>query len=464
MSGPRIDNPSTLIPRSALPGVAWPAVPSQQAATLLAALHELEQSQWWTAEQLQAHQFKQLQALLAHACKTSPWYRERLAANGYRPGETLTPKRWAQLPLLQREELQLNADALLCENTPAGHGRRSTTQTSGSTGQPVKVVHTGLTQFYWRAFTLRDHLWHGRDLGARLAIIRHDGTGQVPPEGSLSQGWGAPADLVYPTGPSGAMSITTDVARQADWLRRFDPNYLLTYPSNLTALAEHCRDHGLTLPGLREIRTISETLSPRTRELCRDTWGVPVVDVYSSQELGYLTLQCPEHEHHHVQCENVLLEVLDDQGRPCGPGQIGRVVATSLHNFAMPLIRYVIEDYAEVGEPCPCGRGLPVIKRIVGRERNMLRLPSGERHWPLVGFAAFADIAPVRQFQFIQRSLQRIDANLVVDRPLTKDEQRRLKTHIQAALGYPFELVLHYPASIPRRANGKFEEFISELV
>src|SRR6185295_14515719 len=99
-------------------------------------------------------------------------------------------------------------------------------------------------------------------------------------------------------------------------------------------------------------------------------WGVGVVDVYSSEECGQIALQCPEHEQYHVQSESVLVEVLDDEGRPCAPGTIGRVVLTTLQNFAMPLIRYDIGDFAEPGPACPCGRALPVLTRIVGRVRN----------------------------------------------------------------------------------------------
>ena len=78
--------------------------------------------------------------------------------------------------------------------------------------------------------------------------------------------------------------------------------------------------------------------------------------MYSSQEVGYIALQCPENESYHIQAENVLVEILDDDGLPCEPGEVGRVVVTALHNLATPLLRYDIGDYAEVGSPCSCGR------------------------------------------------------------------------------------------------------------
>src|SRR3546814_13116510 len=86
----------------------------------------------------------------------------------------------------------------------------------------------------------------------------------------------------------------------------------------------------------------------------------------------YLALQCPEHEHYHVQSEAVLLEVLDEEDRPCRPGEVGRVVVTPLTNFAMPMIRYAVGGLAAVGAPCPCGRGLPVLTRILGRARDKI--------------------------------------------------------------------------------------------
>jgi phenylacetate-CoA ligase len=160
----------------------------------------------------------------------------------------------------------------------------------------------------------------------------------------------------------------------------------------------------------------------------------------------------------------VLVEILDDADRPTGPGEIGRVVISTLHNFATPLLRYAIGDYAEVGTPCPCGRGLPTLHRIVGRQRNMLTLPNGEKRWPRCGYDQFMDIVPVRQLRLIQRSLQTIDAELVIERLLSETECETLVGVIRQALGHPFEIRLNYVSEIPRGPGGKFEEFLADLV
>jgi phenylacetate-CoA ligase len=100
---------------------------------------------------------------------------------------------------------------------------------------------------------------------------------------------------------------------------------------------------------------MGEILEPGLRALCQRQWGVPARDNYSCTELATLALTCPEHDHLHIQAERVLLEILDDQNRPCAPGEVGRVVVTGLVNFATPLIRYEIGDRAVAGSPCPCG-------------------------------------------------------------------------------------------------------------
>jgi phenylacetate-CoA ligase len=129
---------------------------------------------------------------------------------------------------------------------------------------------------------------------------------------------------------------------------------------------------------LSQVSTLSEIVDPVLRDDCAQAWGAAVCDVYSCEELGMIAIQCPEHPHYHVQSESVFVEVLNERGEACAPGETGRVVATDLHNFALPLVRYEVGDYAEVGAACPCGRGLPVLSRIMGRQRNMLTLPSGD--------------------------------------------------------------------------------------
>jgi phenylacetate-CoA ligase len=449
-----------------VPGVVWPPLAAGLKKAVFAGLvRQLDDTQWWPAARMQAAQFRQLACLLDHAARTVPFYGERLAAAGWRPGLRLTPELWSRLPVLRRQEVQAAGDTLQAAQLPPGHGRTATVRSSGSTGTPVSVTKSAIANLFWHAAVLRDHLWHGRDFAGRFAAIRamEDGVGLYP-GGVRGKSWGRMTALLHATGPAFGLSISASTEQQAAWLRRVRPTYLLSYPSALTALAGHCRRHGIALPSLRGLLTFGEVCGDDTRAACRDAWNLGIADSYSSQEVGYIALQCPaQARHYHVMAEDVLVEVLDDADRPCGPGETGRVIVTPLHNFATPLIRYEIGDLAEIGPPCPCGRGLPVLTRVGGRTRHMLRLPDGGMVWPYLQVGAYREIAPIRQFQLAQVALDRLEFRLAVERPLTQEEEAKLEAELALRVGHPFTIDLVYRDAIPRSANGKYEDVRCEL-
>ncbi len=455
-SGQAMDSQHTQhIPSTGYDGVIWPAVPPRGVATIFALLCQFEHSQWWPAETLIRHQLRQLASLAGHAARTVPFYRERLdCLAGIGPGE-LTMDKWREVPLLHRRELQDAGKEICSSALPKDHLPLGEISTSGSTGTPVTVQTTRMAQTLFGAAQLRFHLWHRRDFAAKACAIRVLNSG----ESGKVVNW----VIGYRSGPMAIFDISRPVSEQFEWLVKEAPAYLLTYPNNLQALIELSEKTGTKIPNLREVATMSEVLDPELRSECRRVWDVPVADGYSAMEIGILALQCPEHPTYHVQSECVCLEILDQDGAPCGPGQVGRVVVTQLHNFDMPLIRYEIGDYAEVGAPCSCGRGLPVLNRILGRSRNMLILPSGDRLWPRFSAASLSKDYPVRQVQMVQVSLAEIDVNLVVSRPLTDGEESALRERFGTTLGYPFALKFNYVDDIPRAANGKFEDFRCDL-
>ena len=450
------DGRALQVPRKAIAGCVWPAVTEGRAAALLALQAQLSSCEWFTREALQQAQERQLQAVLQHAYAEVPFYRERLGAAGYRPGQPFALAQLSAVPVMTRADAQAAGANLFAGRLPAHHGTVSAGETSGSTGRPLQYRSSALEQLYWEAFTLRDHAWHRRDFNGLLAAIRYCERSED------FAGWGAPVDFIYHSGGSAILRIDTDIAAQLDWLAKRSPAYLLSYPSNLAALADASAASAVPLPGLREVRTVSELVRPELRARVREVWGVPLVDMYTVKEIGYLALQCTAHEHYHVQAENVILEILDAAGQPCAPGVAGRVVITALQKFAMPLIRYAIGDYAVPGEDCSCGRSLPVIREILGRARNMLTLPNGERRWPLCDLVKIPQVRGIRQYQFVQTSPDRLVVRLVAGPEYVRDHEPQIVSFIRTRLGADFAIDFEYCDEIPRRA-GKFEDFISQL-
>jgi phenylacetate-CoA ligase len=426
-------------------------------------LAQLERSQWQTSQDIQSIQLQRFTLLAKQAWRHSPFYRLRLDQAGLEVSEAWTWERFSRIPLLTRSDLMQKLEYILCHAIPPEHGSSHRMQTSGSTGQTVTVLRTDATQLFWLAFAMRDHLWHQRDLSATLAVIKATTPVMDDPVQAAQLGWGPPASLLGKTGPSYSQPLSLPVAQQAAWLKRIAPHTLLTYPTNLAALLALQERGEADLPGtLREVRTVGETLHAGLRERCAAS-GISVVDMYSSQELGIIALQCPQSGLYHTQDENLIVEVLDEHGLPCGEGEVGRVVITDLHNYATPLIRYEIRDYAEVGPACSCGRGLGTLKRIMGRRRNMVTLPDGSMHWPLIGAHHYREVADIRQYQAIQHGLDDIEIRLLAA-PLDKEQEAAITRLAHQALGHPFKLRFSYfERELPGTLNGKFEEFISRL-
>ncbi len=454
--------------KTSIPKIVWPALPKGRGAALLALQFQLEQTQWYEPESLLNFQSRQLVLVLRHAARTVPFYQERFRQLGWTPSTRLTMDRWLTLPLLSRRDIQTAGAKLHAREVPSEHGRVSRHFTGGSTGQPVMTLGTSVTSTFWQALTLRDHLWHRRDLRAKLGAIRYLGGRQdTSPQGVHSLNWGAATSGVIETGPCAILDIRMTSDQQLAWLERENPEYLLTYPSVVHELVRRSEESRVYPTRLKQVRSFGELLEPHHRHRCQEVWNVPIVDTYSSEEVGYIALQCPQGEHYHLQSENLLVEILDQEGHPCPPGTIGRVVVTTLHNFAMPLLRYDLGDFAEVGTACPCGRGLPTVTRILGRQRGMFVMPNGQRRWPVISQEAGPDVvddlALIHQFQVIQRTLRTVELLLVTARNLTPHEERRIIRYIQDAIGYPFEIHIHYVDGIERSACGKYEDFRSDV-
>ncbi len=442
--------------RSETPGIVWPALPGPLPALLLSILHQLDTSQWWPASVLAAQQFQQMERLLAWSWRTLPFYRARLKVAGWQPGQPLDAQNFAQLPVLTRAEVQDLGPELYADGLADEHGGYRDSATSGSSGKPLAFRLSRLFDQMWTAVNLRGYAWHQIDPGKKMAYIRAHQSREA-----LSQ-WLEPLSFTHVTGPAATLDIRAPLPEQAEWLRETKPDYLFTGPSNLRYLTEYLLARGETLPGLSCIRTVGESLTDATRETARRVFDSTVKDIYGTSEAGTIAIECGASSLYHIQSESVFVEILREDGSNCAPGETGRVVITPLHNFAMPLIRYEIGDYAEVGEPCPCGRGLPTFKRILGRVRNRFLTPHGWQ-WPVWKRSAWASAFGIRQIQVVQHALNDIELRLFAPAGLSADQVDTVIAETHACIGYDAPVRLSFLDQATQSGNGKFEDFISRL-
>ncbi|NNM01813.1 MAG: phenylacetate--CoA ligase family protein, partial [Gammaproteobacteria bacterium] len=317
-----------------------------------------------------------------------------------------------------------------------------------------------LTQSWFKAANLHNYLLHGLDLTAPVGVIRGypPGTATVP-DGITDPKWASG----LATGPGYRLNIREPIAEQLAWLARRRPRYLLTYPSNLEAMAAHVRQHAIDVSFIEHVHTIGEALRPETRALAEAAFACTLVDTYSSVELGLLAWQCPGEDYYLAAAATHYIEILRDDGEPCVPGESGRVVITPLHNFATPMIRYANGDIAEVGEPCRHGRALPVIRRIMGRERNMLMLADGARRWMMVSPELIGKYMPIVRAQILQTALDRIEVRVQLRGELPEGAEARCTAAILADMPGHYSVAYRYEDEIDLGPGGKFEDFVCQV-
>lgn len=257
------------------------------------------------------------------------------------------------------------------------------------------------------------------------------------------------------------ISHLSGLDEQAAWLRKQDPLCLYAYPGNLDGLVRIFEANRWRLDSLRRIFSGSEVLGDALRRRLQQYFGVPVIDNYGSTE-AFVAWECPRGSYH-VNAEHVVVEIVDHDGNPAAPGTMGRVIVSTLHNRLMPLVRYEIGDYAIVsGEPCACGRTLPTIGKILGRELNLFVGRERKRlvPWPL--FRPLTAREWITQFQIVQRSVASFVVRFVAAHPMGNSDESEIQRHFESIVGYPVAVEFERLTQIPRAPSGKFMMAMTE--
>jgi phenylacetate-CoA ligase len=258
------------------------------------------------------------------------------------------------------------------------------------------------------------------------------------------------------------MEASTDFDQLADQLCEIDPLHIFSYPEFLEEIIKELERSGRTLPSLKKVFTGSEVLDDPVRQHARDALGVEIADSYGTTE-GFIAWQCPAGRYH-VNAEHMLLEIVDDEDREVAPGQMGRVVVTTLENRLMPLVRYEIGDYAVASDGrCGCGRTLPTIERIIGRGINLFRLRNGRLLSPWDMVEVVRCYREFRQFQLVQEELDRYVINFAAEVPIAVKVEEEIRAKFAKILGIEVTVTYERVAEVPRTSSGKYMIALSNL-
>lgn len=450
-------------------GQLWRAVLLGRGRTLQK-LAWLRKAQWLTPDHAHHLQYKRLKDLLEYTYEHVPYYRDPLRAAGvFEPHENARISRFPALTPLEKADLSRNPDTLLSDE--ASLRRAYPNSSGGSTGVPVQF-HNDAESFEWHMAgkALFDE-WTGYTPGMPRVGLWGSMRDIETTHDSLSSRLGS-----WLRNELWLNAFLMDADRMREYLQRIErhrPVQILAYADVAYSLAQFMLQEGVRVPPPRAIMTSAGTLTPEMREVIQEAFGAPVFDRYGCREMGDIACECDRHRGLHVLSPNYLVEVVDEDGQPVGPGETGDLLVTDLTNYSQPFIRYRIGDRATVAtEPCPCGRGLPTLAAIEGRSADCLVRRDGTRlsyTYPTHLVGVVLNSGWVARYQVVQESYEEVRLLLEpvpgtdLASPRLAEEVAAMGTKLESVLGEGFRVTAEIVDRIPPSASGKHRYVICKV-
>jgi phenylacetate-CoA ligase len=269
------------------------------------------------------------------------------------------------------------------------------------------------------------------------------------------------------------VSVFEGVATQIAKIEKLKPDVLDGYSNSLLLLAKEVHRRGLSTIRPRFLVSGAELMDGHSRKFIEERFEAPLYDQYASVEFERMAWQCSERNEYHIDADSVVMQFVDDNCEEVAPGEEGEIVCTSLFNYAMPFLRYALDDVGVPSEEsdCPCGVTFPLMKVIEGRKNSLLALPEGRVLAPLAFILAiwiFKYYSCIDLFRIKQKRTDLLIFKLKVkDCSVDKRTiERELISHLRRVLEISEDEVtfeVEFVDDIPLDMNGKFKIVVSEL-
>ena len=414
-------------------------------------LHFLMQSQYWSRQQIDDFQNERLRLLIAHAYANVPFYREQMDNLGLKPADIQTKTDLKNLPILTKAQIKKEGiSRFTAKNIPSKQIMKAAS--SGSTGEPLHYLRTKEAYSVNTAAKLLGWYNAGWRLGDRYIKLS-----QNPRKNPVKRLQDYVTNNLYlSTNPL----IDANFERILQQIEVYKPKVIRCYPDPLLFLARYRQKHPEFTYSPLAIMTTGNTLFPETRQEIESAFGCKIYDSYNC-EGNACVFECPTHSCYHSTEEYGISEVIDEQGNLIEKG-IGRLISTDLWNFAHPFVRYDTQDFVEIDNtPCECGRKHLKILRILGRDNEILEMPSG-RKFIVHNFTGFfqTDIPEMKksidQFQVVKKQDNSVVFRLVVNGNYDKDVENYLISFWEKELDIPVTVELLKEIPIMRNNKRRF--------
>ena len=423
-------------------------------------LHGMMKRAYSDRGKLIEHQDRNLRKIVKYAYDYVPFYHQKLKERGMRPSDIRTVKDLCKLPIIRKDEIRRNLSRIVSKEFDVNS--LQTLSTSGSTGRPLRVFISEEEDDFRKAKHLTANIFCGQKPRDRYVTITSPSHfGEVP---RLLRVIGV-YDRTF-------VSVFDDVDTQISTIEKIEPKILAGYSSSLLLLAKEVEKRGIETIRPRFVLGGAELIDDFSRQSIEEVFDAPLYDQYAIVELDRMAWQCPAKLQYHIDADAIIVQFLDEKGEEVSAGEKGEIVCTSLFNYAMPFIRYAVDDIGiPSDEECPCGITLPLMKVIEGRKDSLLLLPDGRLLSPrtfTIAMNMFKLSRDIDQFRVIQRKTDLFEVHIkkkneAIDEKTMENE---LVKHLKKMFNMNRDDVtfeIEFDNDIPFDKSGKFSAVVSEL-
>ena len=410
----------------------------------------LEKSQWWSEQELESYQNEQLRRLIHHAYNNVPFYNRLFKANHLTPKDISTVKDLPKLPILKKDQVRIYLSELRAVNFKDKDV--TIISTGGTTGVPLRIYYEKSLEylnndpFVWRFFR-----WGGHRIGELRATLSN---------------WTIGGDRMHSLNPVRNLLIlsayklnSNNVEKYADLIKKHKIRFLDGYPSAIEIITRNMKSRNISRPAnIEAIFTFAEYLSDWQRKVIEEFWGCKCFDRYSLEERCVMGAECEKHSGLHLFSDYGITEFTESNIKG-----LSKIIATSLINYAMPLIRYDTEDIGSLSSnKCSCRRGFPIFRLVGGRKKNFA-VTKDNSYIPVANIDIPNIVENILQFQFIQEQRGSLVLNIVKKDTFSNHDLSRIKTKLLEKFGKNMDVDIIFTNSISKTNKNKTPIFIQGI-
>lgn len=365
------------------------------------------------------------------------------------------------LPFLTKKLIKDNFELLQSKGLPKNRFRINST--SGSTGNAIQFYSDNKTHKIRNACSMRGDSWTGWIFGKPI-IILWGATHDIGLFGSVRKRL-MNSRILFNTKLLSSFDMTDEEMYQyIHIINRNKPLLIVGYPSSLELFSNYIHKQSWNIHSPKGIITSGESLNETQRQIIQDTFNCKVLNRYGCREVGHIANECQMQSGLHISSDHVIVEVVNDKGEQCKPGELGEIIVTDLDNYVFPIIKYKIGDIGILSNSeCECGRKLPMLQSVEGRSFDMIVGVNGNRvpgnFFTLLRY----DVKGVEQFQVNQDKYGELTIKIKTNSDWNSSEGNKLTKIIKEKLGTEMKIHISFVDNFMLNKSGKFQWVTSNV-